>query len=440
MRGLFVFRRDLRYQDNTALYHACKDCDEVVCLFILSPKQIQPKYNKYFSYNAFAFMLESILELKQNINLIVEHGEPHVIISEIIKNNNIDSLYLNRDYTPYSKKRDELIEKTVKIPIHVFDDIALNSPDKIKPYKVYTPYYNEAKKVKISKTPLVPNISKIISIKHKSINIKDLLSKINKNTAPLRQLGGRSNAIKLLKKIATQNNYETVRNTLSKETSRLSPYIKFGVVGIREVYRHSPSEAFTKELFWRDFYIQIAYHFPHILEDDSKVPKTPATYNISKNFKNTKVRWIFNNKLYNAWCTGKTGIPIVDAAINQLLSTGYMHNRCRMITASVFTKLFHLDWRLGEIFFAKHLTDYDPCSNNGGWQWSAGTGADAQPYFRIFNPYTQAEKYDPDCEYIKKWCPQYKSLTPKEIFNVRSELFDYEKERKLSIEIFAKSK
>ena len=163
-------------------------------------------------------------------------------------------------------------------------------------------------------------------------------------------------------------------------------------------------------------------------------------YNIDKNFKQIKVKWEYDKKLYDAWCNAETGIPIVDAAINQILQTGYMHNRCRMIVASVFTKLFHLDWRLGEQFFAQHLTDYDPCSNNGGWQWASGTGADAQPYFRIFNPYTQAEKYDPDCIYIKKWCPQYTDMTPKEIFALRSELFNYEKAREDSIKTFAAAK
>lgn len=439
MRGLYIFRRDLRYQDNTALYNACKECDEVICLFILDSKQINPKTNKYFSYNAFAFMLETLIEIKKEIDIIIETGLPHTVIKQFVSDYKIDCIYMNRDYTPYSKQRDSAISE-IKIPIKLYDDIVLNSPDTIKPYKVYTPYYNVARKVKIP-DKVTPNIKNIIKPKARSINIVSLLSQINKKAAPLRQIGGRVAAEKLLNALkTTQKNYVTSRNILSKETSRLSPYIKFGVLSIREVYNKSPSRDFTKELFWRDFYIQIAYHFPNVLIEKESVPKKTGTYNIDKNFKQIKVKWEYNKELYNAWCKGKTGIPIVDAAINQILQTGYMHNRCRMIVASVFTKLFHLDWRLGEQFFANHLTDYDPCSNNGGWQWASGTGADAQPYFRIFNPYTQAEKYDPDCLYIKKWCPQYAAMSPKEIFAMRSELFNYEKAREDSIKTFAAAK
>ncbi len=444
MRGLFVFRRDLRYQDNTALYHACNDCNDVICLFILTPIQIHPKNNSYFSYNAFAFMLESLIELKKEIHLIVEYGEPETVIKSIVKQYNVDAIYLNKDYTPYSIERDAKIKSTMddmKIKVKTFNDIALNDPDTIKPYKVYTPYYNVAKKVKVSKVPLKPDVKKIINTKHKSVNLSDLLKKINNKSAVLRQRGGRIEAEKILNKLPiTQNKYSKTRNILTKETSRLSPYIKFGVLGIREIYRKSPSSIFTKELFWRDFYIQIAYHFPNVLKDTKSIPASASVYNIDKNFKHTKVRWNNSKELFNAWSKGKTGIPIVDAGMRQLLATGFMHNRCRMITASVLTKLFHIDWRLGEKFFAVHLTDYDPCSNNGGWQWASGTGADAQPYFRIFNPYLQAQKYDPHCDYIKKWCPEYVDLSPADIFSIRSELFDYEKERDISIKMFSNKK
>ena len=477
-KGLFVFRRDLRIQDNTALHHACHECDTVVCLFILTPTQI--KNNPYFSYNAFCFMLESLIELKKSIPIIIEYGEPSTVIHDIIKKHKITDIYLNKDYTPYAIERDlkitELIEKVNKklhsavlntktsdlipdktsdlipdktsssvIQLHLHNDIALNEPASIKPYKVFTPYYNVAKKTKVSNTPLSINVDKILDTKHKSVNLVALLSKYNKHTAPERQRGGRSNVIPLIKKLKTLTKYSTTRDDLTTETSRLSPYIKFGVIGIREVYRLSPSKSFTKELFWRDFYMQISYYFPNVLIDKEKLPalnssSKPATYDISKNFKSTKVKWFGNSKLYNAWCTGTTGIPVVDAAMRQLLQTGYMHNRCRMIVASVLTKLFHIDWRYGEQFFAVHLTDYDPCSNNGGWQWASGTGADAQPYFRIFNPYAQAEKHDPTCNYIKKWCPDLAKLTPKEIFALRSDLFDYDKERVIGISLFSNKK
>lgn len=470
-KGLFVFRRDLRIQDNTALHHACRECDTVICLFILTPTQI--KNNPYFSYNAFCFMLESLIELKKTIPNIIEYGEPTTVIHDIIKKYEITDIYLNKDYTPYAIERDVKITTMIEklnakiqttginkkldsvilnakiqsdsvIQLHLYNDIALNEPSSIKAYKVFTPYYNIAKKTKVPNA-LSLSVDKILDTKHKSVNLVALLSKYNKHTAPERQRGGRSNVIPLIKKLKTLTKYSTSRDDLTTETSRLSPYIKFGVIGIREVYRLSPSKSFTKELFWRDFYMQISYYFPNVLIDKEKLPALnssfkPATYDISKNFKSTKVKWFGNIKLYNAWCTGTTGIPVVDAAMRQLLQTGYMHNRCRMIVASVLTKLFHIDWRYGERFFAVHLTDYDPCSNNGGWQWASGTGADAQPYFRIFNPYAQAEKHDPTCGYIKKWCPELSKLTPKEIFALRSDLFDYDKERAVGISLFSNKK
>ena len=207
-------------------------------------------------------------------------------------------------------------------------------------------------------------------------------------------------------------------------TTRLSPYLKFGVIGIREVARiciREKNEALLRELYWRDFYIQIGFHFPHVFGD---------------NFKGNP-KWKFNKKLFDAWCEGKTGIPIVDAGMRELNTTGYMHNRCRMIVSNVLTRLFHINWTYGELYFANKLTDYDPFSNNGGWQWSAGTGADAQPYYRIFNPYTQAKKFDPECLYIKKYVEELRNLTPKEIFKITSDIFDYEKERKLALEEYS---
>ena len=388
-------------------------------------------------------MLETLIELKKDIPVIMEYGEPEKIIIQIVKKYNIDSVYLNTDYTPYSIERDKKISEAltkIKKQFNTYDDIPLNAPTKFKPYKVFTPYYNIAKKNKVSNKPLNPNIAKIIKTTNQSVNINSLLSKYDNKSSKLRQHGGRQEAIKLLKNLKNHKHYSFDRNILSKSTSRLSPYIKFGVLSIREVYREAPTTDFKKELYWRDFYIQIAYHFPNILTyakpQNFKFEERTMKYDIAQNFKDIKVKWKFNKKLYDAWCNGQTNIPIVDAAINELLQTGYMHNRCRMITASVFTKLFHLDWRLGEQFFAQKLTDYDPCSNNGGWQWASGTGADAQPYFRIFNPYPQAEKYDPQCEYIKKWCPKYKNLSPKDIFNIRSEIFNYEEARAWSIDNF----
>jgi len=441
MKSLFIFRRDLRVEDNLALYEACKQSDEVICLFVLSVDQLKTS-RKYFGYNSFIFMLETLYELKKQIpNMVIDYGDYHTIVKHVVKYYKLDNIFYNADYTPYSINRDELIKKALThINFNVYHDLVLNNPANIKPYKVFTPYYNYAKTKKIANIKYHANISKVIKPKGMpSVNILSMINKIKSKASPLRQQGGRKNAETWLNNfVKSIDKYKKARDAVYMDTSRLSPYIKFGILSPREIFLKCKNSTFRKELYWRDFYIQISYYFPHVIIDDNSKIKKNTSYNISKNFKPMKILWINDMKLFKAWCDGKTQIPIVDAAMNQLHQTGYMHNRCRMIVSSVLTKLFHIDWRLGEEYFAKYLTDYDPSSNNGGWQWSSGTGADAQPYFRIFNPYTQAEKHDPNCIYIKKWQPQYSKLSPKEIFKIRSDLFNYEEDRALAIKIFKK--
>ena len=482
--GIYIFRRDLRIEDNLSLHKACKECEKVICIFILDPQQTNPDNNKYFSYNAFAFMLESLIELQKQINLLILKGDPDVIISHMIKQFKPDlAIYSMMDYTPYAAKRDSSIKKILNgIPYYLTNDVALNSPLDIKPYKVFTPYYNVARlnsivkkvqpitdkiikyklhgklggttylppdvsdlPIKLSDVPDVSDVPDILDISGGLIEfdiveqtiggnpmgrfiVPDLhveLSKIASKTAKLRQSGGRAAGLAHLH-ILHKIKYNE-RDFPSVETSRLSPYIKFGVIGCREVYRKAMSipvlavrEKFIRQLYWRDFYLQIGYHYSHVF---------------GSNFRGI-LRWKHNSKWFAAWCDGKTGIPIVDAAMTELNTTGYMHNRCRMIVANLLTRLMHIDWKYGEKYFASKLTDYDPCNNNGGWQWASGTGADPQPYYRIFNPYIQAEKYDPECKYIKKYLPHLSTKTPKEIFAMRSSIFDYEKERNIAMRDF----
>ena len=218
--------------------------------------------------------------------------------------------------------------------------------------------------------------------------------------------GGRTNAITQLK-VAAKNikNYPRTHNELSQPTSQLSAYIKFGCISIREVYKTFRSKHdFIRQLFWRDFYANILYSFPQVLGHALK-----PNYN--------KVRWHHNTNWFNAWTKGETGFPVVDAGMRELNETGYMHNRARLITSSFLIKTLLIDWQKGEQYFAKKLTDYDPASNNGNWQWTAGSGADSQPYFRIFNPWLQGENFDPNCEYIKKWVPELKDVPVKDILH-----------------------
>ena len=218
--------------------------------------------------------------------------------------------------------------------------------------------------------------------------------------------GGRTNAIKQMRVAAINiKHYSSTRDDPNKPTSHLSAYIKFGCVSIREVYsRFKSNKSFIRQLYWRDFYANIVYEFPHSIGNNL-------------NTKYNKIRWSNNERWFNAWTKGTTGIPIVDASQRQLVSTGWTHNRCRMISSSILVKILLIDWRKGEKFYAQHLVDYDVASNNGGWQFSSGSGADSQPYFRYFNPYLQSKEHDPDCEYIKKWIPEIKDIPPNDIHN-----------------------
>lgn len=404
MIGLFIFRRDIRLHDNTGLNKALEECQKVYIVFMIDPRQADPKKNPYFSNNAFNFMLECL----QDANIpIIDYKDLPAVITKY----KITKIYANSDYTPFARLRDDELQN--KYNLDLSHDYYLTTPGSIKPYKVFTPYYLTAKNTPVKK-PSTGDLSKIVRVAYKSKPASYYYTGIN---AQFRQRGSLNEATTLLRSIPKK--YQTLRDYPSiKGTSRLSPYIKFGVVSIRQVYYASTNETFRKELYWRDFYAQITWYFPHIFKT---------------NFRPYKIKWRNDPALIKAWKQGKTGIPLVDAGINELLLSGYVHNRVRMVLANVLTKLFKVDWRIGEQFFAQHLTDYDPSSNNGGWQWASGTGADAQPFYRIFNPYTQAEKFDPECVYIKKWLPQYSDLTPKEIFALRSQIFDYEAERGKSL-------
>lgn len=411
--GLFVFRRDLRIEDNTGLINLCKNYDNVYCVFILDPKQASPKQNEYFSYNAFAFMLETLLELKKQIPLRIIQGDSVTKINQLVKQLSIDAVALNADYTPFSIARDQAIKKSLGVEFIYTHDVCLNDPTKIKPYQVYTPYLNKAKKRSVDKPINMTSslIKKIKSFTATDINIVQLLSKYkSKITKDIK--GGRSEAIKLINNLSNVCKSYSKRDYLTYETSRLGAHLKFGTVSPREIYYACSNGMFRKQLYWRDFYMQISYHFPHVY---------------GNNFRG-KIKWSNDKELFKKWCDGETGFDIVDAGMKQLNKTGFMHNRARMVVASFLTKLLHIDWRWGEKYFASKLTDYDPSNNNGGWQWSAGTGVDAQPYFRIFNPYAQA-KYDPQGEYVKKWLGNKPRPDP---------IIDYKKEREYALKLYTK--
>jgi deoxyribodipyrimidine photo-lyase len=407
--SLFIFRRDLRLQDNTALIEALKTSKEVLPCFIFDKRQLE--INDYKSDACIQFMAKSLQELSSDLTtkngkLFFFYGIAEEVVAKLIKAYPIKAVYFNRDYTPFSKERDaniQIICQKHNIDCHTFDDALLHAPDKVlkadgKPYTVFTPYFHKAMSFDI--TPTQTNTLhcyfKTEIPFEDTFTLPKLLQKSNPNLAVK---GGRKEALSLLKKLPGLKSYEHDRDIPAKSaTSFLSAHNKFGTISIREFYHavcHFLGEHHTliKELYWRDFFTQITFHFPYVIGS--------AFYQ-----KYNDLVWDNNDKFFRAWSQGNTGFPIVDAGMRELNITGYMHNRVRMITASFLTKDLHIDWRWGEKYFAQKLIDYDPAVNNGNWQWAASTGCDAQPYFRIFNPWLQHQKFDPECLYIKKWIPE----------------------------------
>lgn len=419
-RSVFIFRRDLRLVDNTALYAAAQESKEVLLCFIFDPRQ---KNHDYFSSPGFQFLCESLKDLQNacaeaGSKLFIFSGLPEDVLQDVHANAPIAAVYTNADYTPFSKKRDAKIEAWCKendIAWHQYDD-ALLQPGVLKddgaPYTVFTPYYRKASQIEVRKPQGIPSctwFAKILPIESQIPLYEDL--------PDLHVHGGRGEALKILGEISHLRDYESSRDTPRLQTSGLSAHNKFGTVSIREVYYgiRKALGAFhplLRQLYWRDFFHMIAINFPSVFG-----------HAFQKKFEG--VKWDHDTKNFTMWCEGKTGFPIVDAGMRQLNTTGYMHNRVRMIVASFLTKDLHIDWRWGEKYFAQKLVDYDPCVNNGSWQWAASTGCDAQPYFRIFNPWLQQKKFDPDCEYIKKWVPELRDISIAEIHNEYAEIKGY---------------
>jgi deoxyribodipyrimidine photo-lyase len=433
-KTLFIFHRDLRLHDNTGLIAACKQSEKVIPCFIFTPEQVGNQ-NEYKSDNAIQFMIESLQDLQKQLEkkggkLYLFCGNTTDIIKKLIKQENIDAIFSNKDYTPFAQKRDDEIAKLCKkenIQFKSFHDALINEPGKIltksnEPYKVFTPFW---------KTSITFPVAKDQKFTNKNFYTDNILltagnkifSKMLTNKNPhLAIHGGRTNALKITKNIEQFKDYLKIRDLPAIDTTLLSAHNKFGTISIRELYWNMHKNLGAKgplglirQLYWRDFYYHIAYFWPEVFGNAFQ-----KKYN--------KLQWNKSKKSFEQWCNGTTGFPIVDAGMRQLNKTGWMHNRVRMIVASFLVKDLHINWLWGEKYFAQKLVDYDPCVNNGNWQWAASTGCDAQPYFRIFNPWLQQKKFDPDCAYIKKWIPELKNVDCKSIHNwenKKSQKLDY---------------
>lgn len=419
--ALFIFRRDLRLQDNTGLHEALKQAEQVIPCFIFDKRQIED--NNYKGTHSLEFLANSLAELNQELQTKKSHlyqfyGLTDKVVANLLKENPIDALFINRDYTPFSRERDQLISNLCQkhhIDFHYYSDALLHEPEEVlkpnrEPYTVFTHAFKKAQLLPVA-SPRKNTLANYFSGKIPSEN-KDILKKLlTFQDSNLLVKGGRKEGLGLVKRIPLLKNYADIRNFPAENgTTKLSAHHKFGTVSIREVYaavenNFGPHHMLINELYWRDFFTHIAFHFPNVFGE-------------AFNKKYRHIKWSQNKTHWQAWCEGMTGFPIVDAGMRELNTTGYMHNRVRMITASFLCKDLHIDWRWGEKYFAQQLVDYDPAVNNGNWQWAASTGCDAQPYFRIFNPALQQEKYDPDEIYIRKWIPELGTAAyPKPIVN-----------------------
>ena len=413
-KSIFLFHRDLRIEDNIGLIDALNNSKEVIPCFIYDSNLIKKLKDAKFRWN---FLNESLLDLDENfkkkgIRLQIVEGITEKSLEKIVKKHKIESIFSNTDFSNYSQKRDEKIYqmcKKNKITFHSSLDFLLHNPHDIKtnedsPYTIYSFFY---KKAKIFPTRNVTKNTK----KNYSNEIISNSSIIKPKITDLEIKGGRKEALKILKNLESFTDYDKVRDFPGlNQTTLLSAHNKFGTISIRETYAQIKevlgiNHTIMGEIYWREFFNYILFHFPYVEKKSFKQ-------------KFQDIPWKNSEESLKKWKEGQTGFPIVDAGMRQLNLTGFMHNRVRMIVASFLTKDLHIDWRLGERYFAEKLIDYDTAVNSGNWQWAASTGCDAVPYFRIFNPWRQQERFDLNCNYIKKWIPELEKMEPKDIHNL----------------------
>ena len=401
MVNIVWLRRDLRFTDNTALQQALKSDNKTAVLFIFDTN-ILDELDKNDARVTFIHQQLTKLDKQlreMNSGLFVKTGKPLKIWQELIRELEIGAVHFNRDYEPYATARDEQVKQLLQknnITVSSHKDQVIFEPHEVlkadgTPYTVFTPYKNKW---------LKHFNPRYIKVEEKLKT--NAFATIDSSLPSLDEIGFKKSDVKVLDyDLSVVEDYSETRNFPAiRGTSYLSVHLRFGTVSIRQivqqVYKQSPD--FLSELIWREFFMQILFHFPQVVKENFR-----TKYN--------GIKWRNDKKEFERWCKGQTGYPIVDAGMRELNKTGYMHNRVRMITASFLCKHLLIDWRWGEAYFAKKLLDFELSSNNGNWQWSAGTGCDAAPYFRIFNPTEQVKKFDKEMLYIKKWVPEFQELT-----------------------------
>lgn len=455
MSTLCWLRRDLRLHDHSALSHALEK-GKTYLVFNFDPHILDKLKNK--EDRRVTFIFECLEELEKTLqkkgsSLFICYGKPEEEIPKLAHELKVSQVVYNRDYEPYAKKRDALVEKKLKaqnIKVDSFKDCVYYEKHEVLTlsggmYKVFTPYKNRWLEKFESQGKIISDFN--CDLKHlakvenkQNILETDWYKKIGLIKTPCLLPGGTKAALKRLKEFSEKiNEYKTDRDYPSIDgTSLLSVYIRFGCLSIRDMIREANShrsegaKTWLSELIWRDFYQMLLDTYPRIEKEAFK-----PVYD--------QIKWPGGQKEFRAWCEGMTGFPIVDAAMRCFNQTGMMHNRLRMVVASFLCKILLVDWRWGEKYFAEKLLDFDLAANNGGWQWSSSSGCDAQPYFRIFNPYNQSEKFDANGKFIREWIPELSNASDKEIHRPSPELFpnypapivSYEDNRKRCARVYA---
>ena len=402
--AVFWFRRDLRLEDNTGLYKALTSGTPVLPIFIFDSEILKelPRNDARVSFiHQQLRQMRNTLQEEYGASLALFHGKPVEVFQGLLEQWQVSAVYTNRDYEPYAKERDAAVQallETDGIPFHTFkDQVIFEKSEVVKgdgdPYVVYTPYMKKWKEVfaeagEVEPTPSESKLEHVISDKDLPyVSLEDIGFEQSSISVPDYDLGD-----------DLISSYEKTRNIPARDgTSHLGPHLRFGTVSVRKALaraRKAENETFWNELIWREFFMQILWHFPHTVDQAFKK-------------KYDRIRWRNREEEFQRWKEGKTGYALVDAGMRQLNKTGYMHNRVRMLVASFLCKHLLIDWRWGEAYFAEKLLDYELSSNVGNWQWAAGSGVDAAPYFRIFNPMTQVDKFDKEKTYIRKWIPEY---------------------------------
>jgi deoxyribodipyrimidine photo-lyase len=413
--ALWWIRRDLRLTENLALSSARAQAGVVIPVFILEPNLLA---SPPLGAKPLAFFLEGLRRLEADLRscgsrLIVRSGDPLVELTKLVNESNATSIYAEEDHTPHARSRDANV--AASLPLHLTGGLVVQPPDAVlksdgTPYTVFTPYARAWRALpppvrrsepRFGRLPTVPELPSLPIPPQPAL------------PASVPFTPGQAEAGRRLQYFAGGNtasiySYAKARDRLDIDgTSLLSPYLRFGMFPAQQACAlalhaidtaanataRQAAETWLIELIWREFYVSILYHYPDVLDQSFRA-------------RFRQIRWLEDESAFTAWCSGSTGYPVVDAAMRQLVETGWMHNRARMIAASFLVKDLLLDWRWGERFFMQHLIDGDPASNNGGWQWTAGTGTDAAPYFRIFNPVLQGKKHDPEGTYVRRWLPE----------------------------------